>query len=42
MIQCSECEHFHQKAGGEVTFTCNPFNNIKEAECLAKWQLLNL
>ena len=22
--------------------TCNPFHNIKEAECLQKWQLLKL
>ena len=42
MIQCSECEHFHERENGEVTFTCNPFHNIKEPECLAKWQLIKL
>ncbi len=42
MIQCSECEHFHRGPSGEVTFTCNPFSNIKERECLAKWQLIKL
>lgn len=42
MILCSSCEHFHQAAGGQVRFTCNPFTNIKEPECLQKWQLLKL
>jgi hypothetical protein len=42
MIQCSACEHFHRGEDGEVTFTCNPFHNIKEPECLVKWQLIKL
>ena len=42
MIQCSECEHFHESPSGEITFTCNPFHNIKEPECIAKWQLIKL
>lgn len=40
MIQCSQCEHFHADEKGIARFTCNPLTNIKEPECLAKWQLL--
>lgn len=42
MIQCSECEHFVASPGGQATFSCDPFRNIKEPECLAKWQLIKL
>ncbi|MFH0979973.1 MAG: hypothetical protein V2A79_00355 [Planctomycetota bacterium] len=42
MIQCSQCEHFHRGPDGGVTFTCNPFDNIVEPECLVKWQLIKL
>ena len=42
MIQCSQCEHFGQGPHGEATFRCNPFDNIKEPECLTKWQLIKL
>jgi hypothetical protein len=42
MIQCKECEHFRQGADGEIGFRCDPFSNIKEPECLAKWQLLKI
>lgn len=42
MIQCSECEHFVQGPGGQVAFKCDPFRNIKEPECLQKWQLIKL
>src|SRR5512138_1269828 len=42
MIQCSECEHFHRGPGGQVGFTCDPITNIKEPECLVKWQLIKL
>lgn len=42
MIQCSECEHFQSGPGGQATFACDPFRNIKEPECLAKWQLIKL
>ena len=28
--------------GGELVFVCDPFSNIKEPECLLKWQLLKL
>lgn len=40
MIQCSECEHFSRGPGGQLSFRCDPFSNIKEPECLTKWQLL--
>lgn len=42
MIQCSECEHFHPGPDGQVGFSCDPLRNIKEPECLAKWQILRL
>lgn len=42
MIQCSECEYFQQDPQGRRIFRCDPFCNIKEPECLAKWQLLRL
>ena len=40
MIQCEDCEHFSRGPNGQVTFRCDPLKNIKEPECLAKWQLL--
>ena len=40
MIQCSECEHFKKGSGGHLSFKCDPFSNVKEPECLTKWQLL--
>ncbi len=27
---------------GQVSLKCNPFTNIREPECLVKWQLLRL
>ncbi|MEE8170272.1 MAG: hypothetical protein V3T70_06970 [Phycisphaerae bacterium] len=42
MIQCSECEFFERGPEGRVRFRCDPFANIKEPECLTKWQLLRL
>jgi hypothetical protein len=27
---------------GQRSFRCDPFTNIKEAECVAKWQLIRL
>jgi hypothetical protein len=27
---------------GKRIFRCDPFNNIKEPECIAKWQLIRL
>lgn len=42
MIQCSNCELYQSGPGGSPRMICNPFTNIKETECLAKWQLLKL
>ena len=42
MIQCTECEYFQQEPDGRRVFRCDPFVNIKEPECLMKWQLLRL
>ena len=42
MIQCQGCEFFHQEANGRIVLRCNPFDSIKEPECLQKWQLLRL
>jgi hypothetical protein len=42
MIQCSECEFCVRGPGGQVAFRCDPFSNIKEPECLVKWQLIKL
>ena len=42
MIQCEQCEHFDRDAAGNVRLKCDPFRNIKEQECLAKWQLIKL
>lgn len=42
MIQCSDCEYYRQDADGKRVFACDPFTNIKEPECLTKWQLLRL
>ena len=42
MIQCKDCEFFEEQADGRRVFKCDPFKNIKEPECLLKWQLLRL
>lgn len=42
MIQCCDCEHFHRDGAGNVQLSCNPFVNIKEPECVTKWQLIKL
>lgn len=42
MIQCSDCEHLSRRPDGTMAFSCDPFTNIKEPECLMKWQLLKL
>jgi len=42
MIQCKDCEFFHRGKGGEISFACDPFANIKEVECLTKWQLIKI
>ncbi len=42
MIQCKDCEYCEISADGRKAFKCDPFTNIKEAECIAKWQLIRL
>ena len=39
MIECKDCEI---GSDGRRTFKCDPFVNIKEPECIAKWQLIRL
>jgi hypothetical protein len=42
MIQCKDCELCEIETNGRRTFKCDPFTNIKEPECIAKWQLIRL
>ena len=42
MIQCKDCELCEMDPDGRRTFKCDPFTNIKEPECIAKWQLIRL
>ena len=42
MMQCTDCEFHIRKDNGEIAFACDPFTNIKEPECLVKWQLIKL
>ena len=42
MIQCEDCEFFKRGDDGEVSFSCDPFKNIVEPECLVKWQLISI
>jgi len=42
MIQCKDCEFCEIGPGGRRVFKCDPFVNIKEPECVAKWQLIRL
>jgi hypothetical protein len=42
MIQCKDCEYFKRGPGGEIAFGCDPFTNVKEPECLQKWQLIKI
>jgi len=42
MIQCKDCELYEVDENGRRTFKCDPFTNVKEPECLAKWQLIRL
>ena len=42
MIQCIDCELCEVGSEGRRTFKCDPFTNIKEPECIAKWQLIRL
>jgi hypothetical protein len=42
MIQCKDCEFCEIGPNNKRTFKCDPFVNIKEPECIAKWQLIRL
>ena len=42
MIQCKDCELCEFGENGQRIFKCDPFSNVKEPECIAKWQLLRL
>jgi len=42
MIQCQDCEFFSRGIDGSPVLACNPFSNIKEPECLQKWNLVHL
>ena len=42
MIQCVDCEYYRSGPDGTPQLSCNPFTNIKEPECLAKWHLVHL
>ena len=42
MIQCIDCEFCEIGPDDKRAFKCNPFTNIKEPECIAKWQLIRL
>jgi len=42
MIQCKDCELCETRPDGKKIFKCDPFSNIKEPECIAKWQLIRL
>ncbi len=42
MIQCKECEFCSVGDNGQLAFRCDPFDNIKEPECISKWHLLKI
>ncbi len=42
MIQCKDCEFCEIGPDGKRFFKCDPFVNVKEPECIAKWQLIRL
>ncbi len=42
MLQCKDCEYFGRGPDGSPRLTCDPFSTIKEPECLAKWQVVQL
>jgi len=42
MIQCDQCELCEIGPNGQRVFKCDPFSNVKEPECIAKWQLIRL
>lgn len=42
MIQCQDCEFYRPAPDGSPQLSCDPFLNIKEPECLVKWQVVQL
>ena len=38
MILCKDCEFYQPGTEETAHFLCDPFTNIKEPECLIKWQ----
>lgn len=42
MIQCETCEFYRRDEAGRVSFACDPFVNVREPECLQKWQLIKI
>lgn len=42
MIQCRDCEYYQRAPDGSPRLLCDPYSTIKEPECLAKWQLVQL
>ena len=42
MIQCKDCEFCQVDSEGRKSFSCDPFTNVKEPECITKWQLIRL
>ena len=42
MIQCCDCEFFERAPNGAPILACDPYTNIKEPDCLIKWQLVKL
>ena len=42
MISCLDCDLYRAEARGRARWTCNPYTNIKEPECLQKWALIAL
>ena len=42
MRQCEDCEYFSRNPDGTPHLLCDPFSNILEPSCLAKWQIFHL
>lgn len=42
MLRCEDCEFFRRTPDGSPHLTCDPYSTIKEPECLAKWQIVQL
>lgn len=42
MLRCPECEFYSRNPDGSPHLSCDPMSTIKEPECLAKWQLIQL